>query len=501
MSEDRRPILVGAGQVTQRDVEPAAADEPLGLLVRAARLAAADARGGDALLAAVDAVAVANIICWRYGNAPRLLAERIGARPALEWYSTVGGNTPQWFVNEMAERIADGRVGVALLAGAEAMRTMLRGQRSGARLAWTVGGDGEPTVVGDRREGTTSQENAHGLQLPTQVYPIFENALRAARGLDLATHRERLGALCARLSAVAAINPHAWFPVARTAEEIVTVSPSNRMIAFPYPKLMNAIIEVDQGAAVLMTSTGRARVLGIPEDRWVYLRGSGDAQDHWFVSERPSLARSPAIRVAGARALAAAGARIADVRHLDIYSCFPSAVQMGRDALGIAEDDPRPLTVTGGLPYFGGPGNNYALHAIATMADRLRADRGALGLVTALGWFVTKHSVGVYSTTPGDGPWRRESPASYQGEIDREPTPPFAEHPSGPATVESYTILHDRDGGPMRGIVVGRSSEGRRFLANLPDDRALLEGCETRELVGSPGLVAPGSDANCFQPV
>ena len=501
MPDDRTPILVGAGQVTQRDVEPAAAKEPLGLMVDAARLAAADARGGEPLLAAVDAIAIANILCWRYGNAPRLLAERIGAHPTLEWYSTVGGNTPQWFVNEMAERIADGRVGVALLGGAEALRTMLRAQRTGARLGWTAGGAGEPTVVGDRRDGTTPQENAHGLQLPTQIYPIFENALRAARGLDLAAHRRRLGTLCAGLSAVAATNPHAWFPTARSAEEIVTVSPTNRMIAFPYPKLMNAIIEVDQAAAVLMTSVGRARALGIPEDRWVYLRGAGDAQDHWFVTERPSLARSPAIRVAGARALAAAGAGIADVRHLDIYSCFPSAVQIGREALGIADDDPRPLTVTGGLPYFGGPGNNYATHAIASMMDRLREDRGALGLVTALGWFVTKHSVGVYSTTPGAGPWRREPPASYQGEIDREPAPPFADQPTGHATVESYTILHDRDGGPIRGIVVGRSSDGRRFLANLPDDRALLESCETRELVGSPGLVAPGSDANRFQPV
>jgi acetyl-CoA C-acetyltransferase len=498
--DDRTPILVGGGQVTQRDVEPAAAKEPLGLMVDAARLAAADAGGGASLLAAVDSVAVVNVLCWRYRNPPRLLAEQVGARPSEELYSTIGGNTPQWLVNETADRIADGRVGVALIAGAEAMRTLLRAQRTGTPLAWSGDGTGTPTLVGDTRDGTTDAENAHGMQLPTQVYPLFENALRAARGLDLAVHRARLGALCAGMSAVAATHPDAWFRTARSAADLVEVSPANRMIAFPYPKLMNAMIEVDQGAAVLMTSVGRARALGIPSDRWVYLRGCGDAQDHWFVSDRPDLARSPAIRVAGARALAAAGADIADVAHLDLYSCFPSAVQLARDALGIADDDPRPVTVTGGLPYFGGPGNDYALHAVVTMLQRLRAAPGTLGLVSALGWYVTKHSVGVYSTAPGAGPWRRETPETYQHEAEADPPPTLAHEPRGRGVVETYTVLHERDGAPMRGVIVGRLGDGRRFLANLPGDRDLLAQCERRELVGNPGIVAPGPDVNRFQP-
>ncbi len=500
MSDDRTPILVGAGQLTQRDVAPAAALEPVAMMEVVARRAAEDAGGGVALLGRVDSLAVVNVFSWPYANPPGLLAERLGMRPAEAICTTVGGNTPQWLVNETAGKIAAGRVRVALLAGAEAVRTVLRARKARHQLDWSSGGDGTPSMVGDTRDGTSEHEVAHGLMLPTQIYPLFENALRARAGRGLAEHQAMLGELCGRLAAVAAGNPHAWFRQARTADEIATVTPSNRMIGFPYPKLMNAIIEVDQAAAVLMTSVGEARTLGIPRDRWVYLWGSGQAHDRWFVSERVDYTSSPAIREAGRQALAAAGIGIDRVEHLDVYSCFPAAVQIGRDALGIAADDPRPLTVTGGLPYFGGPGNNYSMHAIAEMMARLRARPGAIGLVTALGWYLTKHAVGVYSAAPKDGPFVREDPAPRQAELDAGRAPELVREPSGPARIETYTVLHDRDGAPVRGLVIGRLDDGRRFLAAAPDDRALLEGLVAREAVGLRGLVGARDGLARFEP-
>jgi acetyl-CoA C-acetyltransferase len=353
-SDDRTPILVGAGQLTQRDVAPAEALEPLAMMEVVARRAADDAGAGAALLARVDSLAVVNVFCWPYANPPRLLAERLGIHPDEKLYTTVGGSTPQWLVNETAARIASGRVRVALLTGAEAVRTVMQARKARLRLRWSGGGDGPPSMVGDARDGTSEHEVAQGFMLPTQIYPLFENALRARAGRDLDRHRGMLGELCSRLSAVAAANPYAWFREARTADEIATVTPSNRMVAFPYPKLMNAIIEVDQAAGVLMTSVAEARALGIPRERWVHLWGTGQAHDRWFVSDRVDYVSSPAIREAGRQALDAAGIAIDRVDHLDLYSCFPAAVQIGRDMLGIAADDPRPLTVTGGLPYFGG---------------------------------------------------------------------------------------------------------------------------------------------------
>lgn len=498
MIADNTPILIGGGQYTQRDVAPEAAASPLAMMVDAARAAAEDARGGKQLLAAVDRVAVVNIFGWRYENAPGALAQALEIGPSEEIYSTIGGNTPQWLVTETAQAIAEGRVGVALLAGAEAMYSVSRARRAGVRLAWKTDAPGTPTVVGETRDGISGYEGSQGLMLPIQIYPLFENAIRAHAGRGVAAHQAHIGEIYSRFTQVAAANPYAWFPTARTADELMTVTPENRYIGFPYPKRVNAIIDVDQAAAVLMTSVGRARALGIPESRWVYLRGSGEAHDHWFVSERTSYHTSPAMRVVGADALAGAGVGIDRIAHFDLYSCFPCAVQMGRDALGIPQNDPRPLTVTGGLAYFGGPGNNYVMHSIATMLDRCRAQPGSLGLVTALGWYVTKHAAGVYSTDPGATPWRRRDPRAAQAVVDADPKPELVEAPSGPATVETYTVLHDRDGAPIRGVVIGRLPDGRRFLADTPTDRAVLESLEETEGVGRPGTVATRDGQRVF---
>jgi acetyl-CoA C-acetyltransferase len=499
VTDDRAPVLVGAGQLTQRDVAPAAALEPVAMMAAAARAAAADAGGAASLLTAVDTVAAVNVFCFPYGNVPRLLAERVGARPRRELYTTIGGNTPQWLVNVLAAQIAAGEVGTALIAGAEAVRTVARARKERMRLPWG-GGEGTPEILGDERDGTSPHELAHGLVLPTTIYPLFENALRAARGWTIAEHRRELGRLCARFAAVAAENPYAWFRDAATAEEIATVTPGNRLIAFPYPKRMNAILDVDQAAAVLLTSAGRARALGIDPSRWVYLWGSAAAHDEWFVSERVDFTSSPAIRSAGRAALETAGLEVADVAHLDLYSCFPCAVQIGRDMLGIAPDDPRPLTVTGGLAYFGGPGNDYSLHAIATMMDRLRAAPGTTGLVTALGWYLTKHAVGVYGADRPPRPWRPSDDARLQRDIDAQPGPALATDPVGDGTIETYTVLCDRDGAPLRGIVVGRTEDGRRFLANTPADRPLLELAMREEAIGRRGRVTRDGETNLFVP-
>jgi acetyl-CoA C-acetyltransferase len=498
MTDDRAPVLIGGGQFLQRDVEPAAAVGPLEMAVLAARRAADDAGAGPALLARLDAIAVVNIFSWHYGNAPRLLAEQLGAQPTTEIYTTLGGNTPQLLVNELAARIASGRVRFALLAGAEAVYAFRRMQRAHVTPAWLSGGDGTPETIGDARQGTSDHEVAHGFQAPVQIYPLFENALRAHAGRTPSAHTRALGALLGRFNAVAAKNPHAWFPTERSADEIATPTATNRYIGYPYTKYMNAVLDVDQAAAVLLTSAGEARALGIPRDRWVYLWASADAVDRWFVSERRNYHSAPALRVAGARVLAAAGVGIDRVRYFDLYSCFSSAVETARDMLGIPASDERSLTVTGGLPYAGGPGSNYTTHAIATMLGRLRADPGALGLVTALGWYITKHAVGIYGAEPPPNGWRRAEPYD-DAAAPATDAPALAETPSGAGTIETYTVMHERDGTPVRGLVIGRlAADGRRFLANTPPDREVLEGLMGTEGVGRRGHVCTVDGTNRF---
>ncbi|HYM16762.1 MAG TPA: acetyl-CoA acetyltransferase [Dehalococcoidia bacterium] len=496
--DDRLPIIAGVGQVTQRpDTERPR--EPLALMAEAARLAEADC-GVAGVLQSLDSIRVVNVISWPSRAPAQDLARALAVAPREQLYTHIGGNTPQWLVNEAAEAIHHGELKVVLIAGAEAMYAARRARARGVDLGWSPRGNPAPDI-GDPRAGVNAMEAKHGATLPTSVYPLFENALRAHYGRTIEAHQRTLGELCAGFSSVATANPYAWFREARTAREIAAPDAGNRYIGFPYPKYMNAILDVDQGAALLLTSAGEARRLGIPGERWVYVRGCGDATDHWFVTERVDYHSSPAIRAAGQRALSMAGVGIDEVAHIDLYSCFPSAVQIARDMLGIAPNDGRALTVTGGLPYFGGPGNNYVTHSIATMVEKLRADRGALGLVTANGWYVTKHAAGVYSTEPPAGEWRRTAPRVDQAAIDGEPHPPLAKEPAGAATVETYTVLFDREGAPERGIVIGRLGDGSRFIANTPGDGRTLEGMTRQEMVGTPGRVTVSAEGtNLFVP-
>jgi acetyl-CoA C-acetyltransferase len=497
MDSPRQPVIVGVGQLVNRAADPGEVIEPLEMMATVARRAIDDAEIPQRS-AVVDSLTVINCISRQYADPAAMLAARLGIHPSDRVYTSMGGNSPQWRINETADRIARGTVRLALIAGAEAMHGLQLARRAGAKPDWAEAGT--PDMVGDSRWGNNDVEQRHHAQMPTNVYPLFENALRAQRGWSIERQRTHLGTLCAGMATVARDNPYAWFRDGKRAEEITAVSQTNRMIAFPYPKFMNAIISVDQAAALLMTDAGTARELGIPERKWVYVRGCGDATDHWLVSDRVNLWSSPAIRIAAERAMTQARLGIDDIDVFDVYSCFPCAVQIGAEMMGIPLDDTRPLTVTGGLPYHGGPGNNYSTHAVACMVERLRAAPGTSGLVSGVGWYLTKHAVGIYSSAAPSHPFVREAPQTYQSTVDAEPHPKLVTAYSGPATVESYTVQHDRDGKPAIGIVAARLPDGGRCWANLSDG-AVLERIEREEFIGESGRVRhdPSTQTNRFE--
>jgi acetyl-CoA C-acetyltransferase len=512
--DERTPVLIGSDQHTWRGGAQSAPG-PLEMLLRIARGAAADAGLSEAALAGLEGIgvvgfaldapgALADLPVPRMVNPPASLARALGARPRWARYSHMGGNSSQHLINTVAERIAAGEESLVLAVGAEFLNSVMKRIKQGIGFDdWAVGpsDDPEPERVGDARAGVTPHEDLHGLGLPVNIYPMFENALRARDGRSLEAHQRRIGALFERFTRVAAANPDAWFPAARSAEELVTVTPANRMVAFPYPKYLNAIIQVDQAAGVLIASLAKARELGVPEDKMVFLHGCSDAADLWYPLQRQDYHSSPAMRMTGERALDMAGIGVADLTDIDLYSCFPSAVQVGAESLGLALDDPRGFTLTGGLPYFGGPGNNYSMHAVAALVRRLRGRPERWGLSTGNGWFLTKQSVGVYSAAPPRGPFVRQDPAVIQRRIDALPHPVMTETPEGPARVETYTVVHARQGYRM-GIVIGRDSQGRRFVANTPREEATLKAMEASEQIGRIGRVGRAEDGrrNLFVP-
>jgi acetyl-CoA C-acetyltransferase len=501
MTNPRQPVLVGVGQVVDRTSDPAVLPaSPLALLEAAAQRALADA---GAAAASIDTIALVPTFsdsspfykCPFGGsrNLPRSLGNRLGAAARSHIYGPVGGSTPQMLVSCMADEIAAGARDYVLLGGVEAQRTQARALKAGVALDWSDDPGSDPERYGDDRMIFSNAEAAHQITFPVNVYPLFEMALAHHYGRDIKSHMEKVGALMARFSTVAAHNPYSALPVARTAAEIVTASDDNRLIGFPYTKYLNSNIFVDQAACVLMMSTAKADALGIAQSKRIYLHGSADTHEPWHVSARVNYHSAPSIGIGAAHALAQAGISAADLKHIDLYSCFASAVEIAADEIGLAQDDPRGLTLTGGLCYFGGPGNNYAMHAIAEVVARCRQDDG-YGFIFANSYYLTKHSFGVYRRTVPPALFRRAAPALYHQEIDAIAAPPLELQPNGPGRIETYTVLHDK-GLAKSAIIIGRLESGARFLSTSKD-HAMLMALMARNAIGAAITVTAGQPCN-----
>ncbi|WP_194816399.1 acetyl-CoA acetyltransferase [Nocardia sp. XZ_19_385] len=485
--DPRTPVLVGAGQVVHRAGEPGLPG-PVELAAESLRRAGADSGSGDRLLRSADLIAAVAPVSKPYADLGALVAAELGATPKRTVQSArFGGDAPQRLLNTVAQAIADGQSEVALITGAEAVSSWNAAKRAGAQLDWPEQAETTGEIIGSERGPNSDMETAAGLWGPVYFYALMETALRARLGLSEAEHRARIGGLWSRLSEVAARNPYAWMPTAQSAAELTTPSAANRMVSTPYPKLLIANLTVDLGAGLVVCSAAAADAAGVPRDRWVFPHGGATATDEWFVTERADMSVSPAIAAAGQAALGHAGIGIDDVSQIDLYSCFPVAVQVAAEALGLPIDDPaRPLSVTGGLTFAGGAGNNYTTHSLATMVGRLRERPDDYGLATALGWYITKHGVGVYSAKPPARLFR-----SIEAEVPaarREVAPGY----TGPATVETYTVAYrkSRDGGdePEAVVISALNPAGARILVRA-SDAGTVAACTDGDPIGAPAEI------------
>ena len=486
------PVIVGVGQVTDRpgpNATFARRPQPLDLMVSALEQASIDAGARRPLLDTIDEVIAIGSFTWHTNDPALLVAQRLGITDVTTRLTPTGGNLPQKLVHESARRISSGDVVTVAIVGSEAMGAYSLARKEGHEVDWLVQSDdvAKPPLVEEDRIPFTKDEYDQGLTLPVEVYPLFENARRARLGWSLDTQRQRLATLWGNFAQVAASNPFAWMSAPPSPEVIVTPSATNRMVAFPYTKFLVANLPVDMGAALIMTSYEHARALGVSRDLMIFPQCGADANDHWFVSERPQLDDSPAMRAIW-DTLGGFGVDEQDLRFIDLYSCFPTVVQTACEVLGIdAFDATRVPTLTGGLTFAGGPGNNYVTHSIAAMVSALRESPDDSGLVSALGWFSTKHSWGTYAATPpAHGfQWR-----SAQREVDDQPrcTTSSAD---GPVTIETYTVSHDRSGEARQLIAAARTNDATRVWCHS-NDVALMRRAESEEIIGLAGEVRAG---------
>ena len=471
----RVPVIAAVGQTIEREQTVDAVE----LAERAARAALAQA---PALAARIERLSVIAVSFSPVGRAPAsTLARRLGLSPARCEVTRAGGNMPQWAVNRAAHEISQGRLETTLIAGAEATRSMRAADPEANFLdARRSDEDGErDETVGPSLSGMMGPaETAAGLRAPAEIYPILESALAQREGRSFERQREHLSGLMARFTEVAEDNPYAWFRQPRTAEEIAEVTPENRLTAEPYTKRMNSFPNVDQGSAILVTTLARARELGVA-DGCVFV-WSGATNTELAPAARAELGGSPALRAASRAAREAAGVDTGELAFLECYSCFPIAVEAAAEAHGLELDDPRGLTLTGGMPFFGGPGNNYSSHGIAALVERLR-ESGGVGLVNANGGYLSKHSVGLYGDRPPVNGFRLADTREPQERIEAAARP-VALAAEGEATVAGGTVVYGRDGSVARAPVIADLDDGRRVVAQA--DPALLPDLAGVSLVG-----------------
>jgi acetyl-CoA C-acetyltransferase len=488
---DRIPVIVGAGEITDRPADLKSGLEPLVLLEQALKRAEQDS--GGKLLGEIQSLDIVNFLSWRYRDPELQLSERLGIKPIHAYYGPVGGESPIRYLHEAAQRIARGECSVAAVCGAEAQSTATKAERAGVELPWTPFAHDVP----EPKRGAAFQKPMAvtlGVFRPVTVYPFYEAATSAHWSQTPREAMAESGQLWSNYSNVAAQNPNAWLKRRFTSDEITSPTPDNRLIAWPYTKLMVANPMVNMGAAILMTSLAKARAAGIPEDRLIYVWGGASAEeprdylirDQFFQSHPQNAVLQAVMNLAGGDGKA--------FDAIELYSCFPCVPKMARRTLGLGPDV-QP-TVTGGLTFFGAPLNTYMTHAACAMVHKLRGG-ASLGLLYGQGGFVTKHHALVLSRKAPDEPLAQDTSVQAEADRNRGAVPEFVTEAKGKGLVESFTVIYGRNGDIEHGVVMLRTAANARALARVPaaDSQTLAYLLNmNRTPVGSTGEIVTADD-------
>jgi acetyl-CoA acetyltransferase len=487
---DRLPVIIGIGEITDRPDDPLQSLEPLALMTEALQCAARDTNC-DALNA-IDSLDVVHQVSWRYEKTAERLCARLGIQPARAVYGVTGGESPIRYLHEAALRIARGEAEIAAVCGAEAQYAVNKAKAAHIELPWTpIAQDVEnPFAVTGRLNPVAI---AHGAIRPIQVYPFYENASHLAWEQTPRVALDESGEIWSRYSAVAAANPYSWSKRHFTGAEITTPTRDNRLIAYPYTKHMVANPAVNQGAAVILTTLERARALKIDTSKIIFIWGGASAMEPRDYLTRDQYERSDAQDVVLNSMRELAHANNCEIDATELYSCFPCVPKMTRRVLGM-DDDAVP-TVTGGLSFFGAPLNNYMTHATCAMVRHLRAGHASLGLLYGQGEFVTKHHALLVSRNPPVAALNTNY--NLQAEVDRRRgvVPALVNEYDGQAVVETHTVIYDREGAGLHGIVIARTTDGNRIMARALDtDSIKMLTDAARSPVGLTGRVSPSND-------
>ena len=478
---ERKVVVAGWGQITQPKNLEKPAKDPMGLMTDAS-IKASKITGSKKVLSNLDGIMVVRIVSRNYKSPAKQLAQNLKATPKFTHVSGIGGNSPQMLINMAAGMIARNELDSVLIAGAE---TYVQRDKNSKRVESALFRGIPKDYQGDDLKGSTLLENAHGIEHPMQGFPLFETALWAQSNLDFQTYMMKIGKMWSKFSQIAVTNPYAWSKNIKTPEEIITLSKTNRPVAFPYTKYMNSFVTVDQGAAVLLMSEEKAKKYSHEDRQSVYFLGGGYAEDRQrFMIEKTDFTSSLPLKTAVQKALTRSSISLKDLDCFDLYSCFPSAVSIAKKMIGISDSDPRPLTLTGGLGFFGGPGNNYSLHSVACLAQKISTGEKSNGLITALGWFMHKHAAGIYSSKPLTGKFKNHDVTDQKNSLVGEEPVKIKEQYNGQGYIETYTIIYAHNHKPSMAVLYGKTPDNFRFIAVTRNNPEIVKQLTQNNMVG-----------------
>ncbi|MGR8947672.1 MAG: hypothetical protein ACU84Q_06465 [Gammaproteobacteria bacterium] len=472
-------VISGWGQITQPKLAEPPFLDPVDMMERAAREAGEIA--GKKIWSAIDTLLLVRTQSRNLMKPDAELAKRLGLNPRHSQVSGIGGEVPQHYVNQAAGMLAREEANAVLICGAETYYP---------RDANAITGEGAliqgvpDDYDADDATGSDELEQRHGLTLPIHGFPLFETALWGASGKSRAEWLNHVGRMWSKFSEVAAQHPNAWTREAASIEEIITPGPENRPICSPYTKRLVSLVSADLGAAIIVT-TAELASKSSHDKNTVYFLGGGFAKDRQrFMSNKENFTHSPSLATAAAKAQKRAGLSVDDIDGFDLYSCFPCAVSVAKRVLRIADDDPRSLTATGGLGFFGGPGSNYALHGIATLAERIADGDFKTGMATAIGWFMHKYAVGIYADAPNDHDFSDDDLIDDENPEAGRPPVARIDDFNGEGVIDTYTVVYSRDREPVKTILLGTTDDGQRFIANTPTEREVFDAFINENQIG-----------------
>ncbi len=478
---ERRVVVAGWGQITQPKKLNKTPQDPMGLMEQASNRAAKIMISKN-VLTTLDGIMIVRTLSHHYTAPARQLAQKLGATPKFTHVSGIGGNSPQTMINIAAGMIARNELDSVLIAGAEAY---IQREQNQKRVESALFRGIPEDYPGDDLIGSTPLENLHGIEHPMQGFPLFETALWAASGMDLQPYLMKIGKMWSGFSKIAVDHPYAWTKSMKTPEEIITPGPANRPVAFPYTKYMNSFVTVDQGAAIILMSEETAKKYSQKDRQTVYFLGGGYAEDRQrFMIEKSDFTSSPPLKAAVEKALERSHMPLESLDCFDLYSCFPCAVSIAKKMIRITDDDTRPLTLTGGLGFFGGPGNNYSLHGVATLVEKISIGEKSNGLVTALGWFMHKHAAGVYGSKPSENDLKNHDLEDQKNRFAGNDPVRIKDQVNGPGTIETYTIIYADNHEPSYAVLYGKTRDNFRFIARTPNHPDIFKQLTSKNRVG-----------------